>query len=198
MLNKLKLSRGATSSAVEIEASLADFDILELESQLATASQRRADLLLTGSDAEILAAEDHATKARLALDRAVAAVTELTRRLGEARESEARAAAQKHRDDAAAAVDRAVERIRSEYTAHARAIAARLEEGIAADGAVWSVNNGIFRDASYEGLELLEFVHERLGWAEKFLSPPKFSGSISLPAIGTFQGVGDAARWYTK
>jgi hypothetical protein len=68
MLNKLKLSRGATSSAAEIEASLADFDILELESQLATASQRRADLLLTGSDAEILAAEDDATKARLALE----------------------------------------------------------------------------------------------------------------------------------
>jgi hypothetical protein len=168
-----------------------------LEAQLATASPRRSDLLLTGSDTEILAAEDAATKARLALDRIVAAVTELTQRLEEARQSEARTAARKARADAVAAVDRAVARIHSEYENHARAIASLAQEAVAADSAVHAVNDEIFRGPSYEGLQLVERVHERLGWMVKFHSQHIFGSSISLPPIGTFPGVGDAARWYT-
>jgi hypothetical protein len=114
------------SNAADIEAALAEYDITTLEASLATAQQRRIDLLLTGSDDEILAAEDAATKARLDLDRAVATVEELTRRLEEARTAEAFAAAKKRRDDAATEVDRVVARIRSEYAVHALACARDL------------------------------------------------------------------------
>ncbi|MDR6304937.1 ribosome-associated translation inhibitor RaiA [Nitrobacter vulgaris] len=186
------------STAADIEAALAEYDIATLEASLAGAQQRRTDLLLTGTDPEILAAEGEATKARLALDRAVAAVSELTRRLKEARETEARAAAQKHRDEAVAAVDRVVARIHSEYDSLARAIASLVQEAVAADSAVHAVNDEIFRGGNYESLELVKFVHDHLGWAEKFSSHHKFGGSVSLPAIGTFPGVGDPTRWHEK
>jgi hypothetical protein len=198
MLKKLKLQHGNTATVADIEAALAEYDVATLETSLANAQQRRSDLLLTGTDPEILAAEDEATRARLALDRAVAAVAELDRRLEETREAEARAAAQKHRDDAVAAVDRVVARIGKEYATHARAIASLVQEADAADSTVHAVNDEIFRGASYEGLQLVGRVHERLGWLEKFHSQHIFGSSISLPPIGAFAGVGDAARWYTK
>lgn len=186
------------STAADIEASLAEYDVATLEASLATAQQRRTDLLLTGSDSEILAAEDAATKARLALDRAHASVAELNRRLVDARKAEARAAAVKSRADAVAAVDKAIKRIQSEYEIHASAIASLVQEAVAADSAVHAVNDEIFRGGNYESLELVKFVHDHLGWAEKFSSHHKFGGSVSLPPIGTFQGVGDAARWHEK
>ena len=65
MFKKLKVLRGGISSVADLEASLADFDIATLESAADAAQQRRTDLLLTGTDSEILAAEDYATKARL-------------------------------------------------------------------------------------------------------------------------------------
>jgi hypothetical protein len=198
MTKKLNLLRGKTNTAADIEAALAEYNIPELEAQLATAQQRRIDLLLTGSDAEILAAEDAATKARLSLDRAVAAVAELNRRLEDTRQAEARAAAVKSRADAVAVVDKVVARIHSEYENHARAIASLVQEAVDADSAVHAVNDEIFRGTSYEGLELVGRVHERLGWMEKFHSQHIFSLSISLPPIGTFAGVGDPTRWFTK
>ncbi len=102
------------------------------------------------------------------------------------------------RADAVAAVDMVVARIQSEYEIHARAIAALVQEADTADMTVTSVNNEIFRGASYEGLQLVGRVHERLGWMEKFLSQHIFGSSISLPPIGTFAGVGDAARWHER
>jgi hypothetical protein len=132
------------STAADIEAALAEYNISELESQLATASQRRTDLLLTGSDAEILAAEDAATKARLDLDRAVAAVAELNRRLEEAREAEAFAAAKKRRDDADAVVDKVATRIKEEYAHHAQAITDLIAEAKTADAGARSINMQIW------------------------------------------------------
>jgi hypothetical protein len=188
MLNKQKLLRGATSSATEIEAALAEFNIPELESQLALASQRRSDLLLTGSDAEILAAEDVATKARLALDRAVAAITELTRRLEEARTAEAFAAAKKRRDEADAASDKVAARIKEEYVLHAQAIADLVAEARAADAGARSINMEIWEQASE--LAPILAVHGRLGWEGIYYNPPEFGDAISLPIVGEFGGVG--------
>jgi phosphotransferase system HPr-like phosphotransfer protein len=59
------------------------------------------------------------------------------------------------RADAVAAVDMVVARIQSEYEIHARAIAALVQEADTADMTVTSVNNEIFRGASYEGLQLV-------------------------------------------
>ncbi|EAQ33697.1 hypothetical protein NB311A_00160 [Nitrobacter sp. Nb-311A] len=118
MFKKFKFSAQRRFFGGRHQAALAEYNIAEWESQLATAAQRRADLLLTGTDPEILAAEEDATKARLDLDRAVAAVTELTRRLEGVRKAEARAAVQKRRDDAVVAVEKVIARIEKEYVTH--------------------------------------------------------------------------------
>lgn len=191
--------RSGTSSAADIETALADYNIAELESQLANAQRRRTDLLLTGSDAEILAAEDEATKARLALDRAVAAVAELNRRLIDARKTEARAAVQKRRDEAVAAVEKVIARIGNEYATHARAIAEIVEEAEAADTNARSFNRDMFQGEEFEGVEQVRLVHESLGWHRKYpLITNDFAGGISLPRVGAFPGVGDAAKWVTR
>jgi len=188
MLNKLKLSRGATSSAVEIEASLADFDILELESQLATASQRRADLLLTGSDAEILAAEDHATKARLALDRAHASVAELNRRLAEARAEERRAAINAEYAATRTKVEVAVERINNEYPALAAKILELCELADAADDATTAWSRRCFANES-EGLPIVDTVMEHLELHNRWMTNGlTFANATRLLPVGKFEG----------
>jgi hypothetical protein len=73
--------------------------------------QRRTDILFMGSDADILAADDDATKARLALDCVGATVVELNRRLAEARATERKAAINGEYAAARAKVEVAVERI---------------------------------------------------------------------------------------
>jgi hypothetical protein len=198
MFKKLKFLRGGISSVADIEAALAEYDVATIEASLATAQQRRTDLLLTGSDAEILAAEDAATKSRLALDRAHAAVVELNRRLEEACAEEEAAAARKRRDDAAGEVDRVVARIRKEYAAHARAIAALVEEADIADKAARVANSEIYERDNPHGLDLVPFVAPQLGWHDKYFNAPDFVDGISLPAIGTFPGVGAAAKWVTR
>jgi hypothetical protein len=176
------------STAADIEAALAEFNIPELESRLATATQRRTDLLLTGTDPEILAAEDDATKARLALDRSVAAVTELTRRLEEARTAEAFAAAKKRRDDADAVVDKVATRIKEEYAHHAQAIADLIAAAKVADAGARSINSEIWENASE--LAPVLAVHGRIGWDEIYYNPPEFGDAISLPIVGGFGGAG--------
>lgn len=77
-----KLSPKAT--AADLRASLAAIDIPALETAHADASDRRAKLLLTGTTAEILKAEDALNAARINLDRARAMQEELERRIAEA------------------------------------------------------------------------------------------------------------------
>jgi hypothetical protein len=182
--------RSGTSSAADIETALADYNIAELESQLANAQRRRTDLLLTGSDAEILAAEDEATKARLPLDRAVAAVAELNRRLIDARKTEARAAVQKRRDEAVAAVEKVIARIGNEYATHARAIAEIVEEAEAADTNARSFNRDMFQGEEFEGVEQVRLVHESLGWHKKFLSRRILRAEFRCRRAGLFQASG--------
>ncbi len=67
MPKKLNLLRGKTDTAVDIDAALAEYDVASLEASLATAQQRRTDLLLTGTDPEILAAEGRQRKHALLL-----------------------------------------------------------------------------------------------------------------------------------
>lgn len=198
MFKKLKLLHGGISTVADLEVSLAEFDIATLEASLATAQQRRTDLLLTGSDAEILAAEDAATKARLTLDRAMVAVTELPRRLEEAREAEAHAAALKSRDDAVTDVDKAVARIRSDYVRHAQAISDLVAEANAADTAAELFNNEVYATGEYEDIGPVKLVHDGLGWSKKFDIPPKFGKSISLPEVDDFSSIGVHSRWLTK
>jgi hypothetical protein len=199
MFKKFKFLRSGISSAADIEAALTEYDIVALEASLANAQQRRTDLLLTGDDSEILKAEDDATKARLAVDRARAAVAELNKRLTEVRKTEALAAIQNRRNEAVAVVDKVIARIEKEYVAHARAIAEIVEEAKAADIDARSFNNDRLEGEEFEGFEPVGLVHERLGWHKKYpLISNDFAGGISLPRVGGFPGVGDAANWVTR
>jgi hypothetical protein len=122
----------------------------------------------------------------------VAAVTELTRRLDEARAAEAFAAAKKRRDDAETAVDRVVVRIRSEYAVHAEAIAELVAQAKAADAVARSINRENWENAS----ELPPIVLGPLGWGEIYHKPPEFGDAISLPAVEEFAGIGK--KWLTR
>lgn len=189
MFNRLnnKLTAGRTTTSADIEASLAEYNIQELESQLVTAQQRRTDLLLTGSDTEILAAEGAATKARLALDRAVAAVDELNLRLAEAKAAEAEAAVREQFEDAKAAVDAAVARIESEYPDLARRIVEIAEVAREADDACKAWTN-VYFNGDPRGLPLVDSIVERLGWWKRYADATPFHAATRLPPVGDFDG----------
>ena len=72
MLEKIRKLLGSETAA-DIRAALAEIDLNALRAELAAAETKRQDLLLTGNDKQILAAESAMTTARLALDRATAA-----------------------------------------------------------------------------------------------------------------------------
>lgn len=203
MLSRLKKILTATTAApvsnsAEIEAALAEYDVAALEAQFEDAQQRRADLLLAGTDEEILAAEADATTARLAIDRAHAAIAELNRRLVEARDAEARAAAQKQHDAAEAGAAAVAARIKADYVVHAQAIARLVEDAAAADKAASQYNAEFAYEGKYVDTPAVKLVHERIGWPEKFVAPPQFADSISLPAVDDFPGVGEAKTGLTK
>lgn len=185
-LRKILSTPDAVTSA-DIEASLAEYSIPELEASLATAQQRRADLLLTGNDVEILAAEGEATKARLALDRAHAAIIELNRRLEEARAAEAEAAVREQYEDAKAKVDAAVARIESEYPDLARRLVEIAEVAREADDACKAWSNVYFY-GDPRGLPLIVSIIERLGWWKKFADATPFHAATRLPPVGDFEG----------
>lgn len=188
MFKKFKFLRSGNSSAADIEAALSEYDLAALETSLATAQRRRTDLLLTGSDTEILAAEDEATKARLALDRAHAAVAELKRRLEEARAEERKAAIDSEYAATCAKVDVAVERINNEYPALAAKILELCELADAADDATTAWSKRCFAGEA-EGLPIVETVMERLGLHNRWMvNGLTFSNTTRLLPVGKFEG----------
>jgi hypothetical protein len=88
MLQKLR-SLLASETAADIQNAIDSIDTNALRADLAAAETKRQDLLLTGKDAQILAAEADITTARLALDRAVAATAALETKLAAAQAREA-------------------------------------------------------------------------------------------------------------
>ncbi len=84
----------ANTSAAELKVAKEKIDIAELETALRKAGAERAVLLLTGTNADIQAAESRLTNARIDLDRATAMRAELERRIEEAKAKEASAALQ--------------------------------------------------------------------------------------------------------
>lgn len=189
MFNRLKkiLSTPDAATSADIEASIAEYDISALEASLATAQQRRADLLLTGTDDEILDAESEETKARLALDRAHAAITELNRRLEGTKAAEAEAAVREQYENAAAKVDAAVALIESEYPDLARRIVEIAEVAREADDACKAWTN-VYFNGDPRGLPLLDSIVERLGWWKKFADATPFHAATRLPPVGDFEG----------
>jgi hypothetical protein len=74
-----------------------------------------------------------------------------------------------------------------------------VKEAQAADKNARLFNNNVFQSEEFEGFEQVRLVHESLGWHRKYpLITTDFAGGISLPKVGTFPGVGDAAKWITR
>jgi hypothetical protein len=190
MFKKFKFLRSDTSSAADIEAALAEYDITALEASLAIAQQRRTDLLLTGNDNDILKAEEGATKARLSLDRAVAAVEELTRRLEEARAAERKAAIEGEYVATSGKVDGAVERIKNEYPALAAKIVELCKLADEADGATTAWTKRCFANET-EGLPIVDTVMERLELHNKWMmNGLTFANAMRLLPVDNFEGHG--------
>jgi len=164
------------ASADELRAALASIEIAPLEEALTAAEKARAGLLLTGTDAQVLAAEDAIAKARIALDRARAMQEEISVRIVDAeRQAREDAFAAKH----AAAVDanRAlVRRLNGEVAKAARVIDAALTSVEEVEGAQADVVREIIRNVG-EGNAIEKTVsppslHEWLRDADDETMPP--------------------------
>lgn len=114
------------STAADLRASLETLNIDALESALIAAQKERAGLLLTGTDAQVLAAEAAISKARIDLDRARAMQEEIGLRVVEAERREIEDAFRaKH--DAATEMNRAfVKKLGGEVARAARVVDAAL------------------------------------------------------------------------
>lgn len=190
MFARLKkiLTDADINTVADIEAALSEYDLAALETSLATAQQRRSDLLLTGNDAEILAAEDEATRARLALDRAHAAVAELNRRLEEARAEERKAAISAEYAATSTKVEVAVERINSEYPVLAAKTLELCKLADAADDATTAWSKRCFAGEA-EGFPIVDTVTERLELHNRWMvNGLTFSNATRLLPVGKFEG----------
>lgn len=96
------------SSAADLRAARDAVDVSALQAVAATAASSRAEALLSGDVKQIAAAEARLSDAKLAAERASAALTELDRRIVEAERNELELGFRKKRDAAVKARDDAV------------------------------------------------------------------------------------------
>src|SRR5690606_36540749 len=138
------------------------------------AAQRRAELLLTGSTAEILAAEREVTEARIAVERAEALRAEMERRRAEAEAAERRQELERRHAEVQAKVDAVVERIEREYPDAAATIAelAALAAEADAEARGWAQS---VLDGEAAGFPAVDSVASRVGWLDEYFSPPDFA-----------------------
>jgi hypothetical protein len=86
------LIKPTTRTSADLRADLAKIDIQVLEAKVDAIERQRRELLLRGSDAEVLAITQDLSAANLEAERGQAAVDELTRLISEAEQREAREA----------------------------------------------------------------------------------------------------------
>ncbi|WP_108459242.1 hypothetical protein [Devosia naphthalenivorans] len=196
MFDKLRALLKSNNSN-DIAEALASIDIPSLEGALEIARSRRADLLLTGSKQDILAAEAVIDEARIDLDRAVAATAELSRRLEVSRAEESAAAFFGRYEAAVSVRDAAVSRIRSEYPDLARKLQALAEAEEAADKAIEEVNEELAISGVEYGRPTLRNVSHDF-WHEEYVDQPTLRDSISLPPMGDLPAWGRTLGWLTR
>jgi hypothetical protein len=98
-LDKLKGVLGTSNpSSAEVRAALKDIDIAALEASVQAAERARAGLLLDGTEVQLDKADELLKQAVRERDRAIAAQTELTKRLAAAEAAEAADALDADRD----------------------------------------------------------------------------------------------------
>ena len=134
------------ASADELRAALASIEIVPLEEALAAATKARAGLLLTGTEAQILAAEASIVKARIDLDRARAMQEEIGTRIVNAERREAEEAFRAKHDAATEKHRALVKKLNGEVARAARAIDAALDQVGEVEGAQADVVREIMRN----------------------------------------------------
>lgn len=200
MLKKLtKLLSRKLDTTAAVSAAINEIDLDALRSAHDEAVRKRASLLLTGSDAEILAAEKDADAARLAVDRAEAALAELEKRRVEAEAAEAAAAILRQYEETRAKVDALVAEIEAEYPGAAQRIAELAERSGEVDEAVREWNHLAFNDPRAWDHGTLEDTAGRLGWSKMYAVQLDFAGAIRLLPLRDFAGTGvdwPTADWH--
>lgn len=196
MFDKLRTLLKSNSSS-DIAEALAAIDVPNLETVLEDAQKRRVDLLLTGSNAEILAAEAAIDKARIDLDRAVAAVAELTRRLETAKSKEATAAFEARYQAALTARNAAIARIRGDYPGLARKLHELAEIEQNADEAIACINHELSEAAGALEQPTLRSVSHDF-WHKDYVEQPTLAESLSLPPLDDLPAWGKALGWLTR
>jgi hypothetical protein len=160
MLEMLKRARTMPVTAASLREALREVEakLPEARDALASAQRERADLLLRGSEKEIIAAEAQITSARIAIDRYEAAQGELARKVEEAEVSEAAAALDAEHRAVEARAAALAKRIVAEYAEHAGPLSALMQEGKDMDAAIDALNAKLL--AAGRGV-LVQHVEER-------------------------------------
>lgn len=193
MLKKIQMllsGKTAPKTSADLAGALDEIDIDALRSAADEAAKRRAAMLLTADDEQILAAEREADAARLAVDRAEALRSELERRKAEAEEVERKAKIERQHREAKAALDDAVARIEAEYPALAQCIADLAAAASAADNAALEWNKLAMTDDHAAAQGRLASVAERVGWSAHYDVLLDFAGALRLLPLGGFEGHG--------
>ncbi|CAN7613897.1 hypothetical protein LJR030_001509 [Rhizobium sp. LjRoot30] len=129
-----KLLKSQTAS--DIRQALAELGVAEFANALAAARARRTDLLLTGTDEQVLEAEKAVEVARLSFERADAARTELEAKLAAAEAAEWDAAFQKKWNAADADAAATFEFIREKVVPAVQIIEEALQRKAASDAKI--------------------------------------------------------------
>lgn len=189
-IQKLLTSKAAPKTSADLSGALDEIDLDALRAAADEAAKRRAAMLLTADDEQILAAEREADAARLAVDRAEALRSELERRRAKAEEAEKLVAIERQHREAKAALDTAVARIEAEYPGLAKRIADLAAAADAADNAAHEWNKLAMTDDHAAARGRLDSVAERVGWTALYDVNLDFSGAIRLLPLGDFNGHG--------
>lgn len=165
----------------DIEGAIAAIDIHALQTKLNGAEARRRELLLSGSDKQVLAAEAEITAARLDLERAQIALSELEAKLAVAKEKAEDDAFRTLHAEAAAARDKVVAMMDNEYAKAAEAIQRVIAAEEEAFAKTTSFNEALSRRNS-EGRDLgLGWIEAPLyTWNSSFLASEKIASITRL------------------
>lgn len=122
-----------SETVADIRAALSELDAARLRADLDRALAKRTELLLTGTDDKVLAAEKEVDAARVAVDRAEAATAELRAKLAKAEADEFDREFLAKRAAADAAAEAVLDTVRKRVAPAAKVIAEALEQLVEAD-----------------------------------------------------------------
>jgi hypothetical protein len=157
-----------SETAADIETALASIDLIKLRADLSTATAQRADLLLSGTDAQVIAAGQAVETASIALERAEAAKAQLETKLAAAQAAEAEADFRARYAAVVALRDGVVAKIGKDYAAGASKILNVLEADREATAALQEINKAAYAGEAYD-LPVIETASRRV-WGAEFAS----------------------------